>query len=96
MNVGKRVEVISGEGNNFHYSWVKPAARMLTRMRTSKRYPAMISWFVNNWKKIKLIEGVTYPTYNKSFTLHRYDGDHPSVLDSHPWRHVEDIRRLET
>lgn len=94
VNTGKKVEVIDGKDANFHYSWLKPRARTLTRMRTSKRFPNMVSWFVNDWHKIKLVEGVTYSSYNKSFTLHRYGGDHPSVLDDHPWRHVEDIRRI--
>ena len=95
INAGKRVEVISGENVHFHYTWVKSAARMFIRMRTSMRYPSMVAWFLDNWHKIELVEGVTYPSYNRSFTLHRYDGEHPSVLDNHPWRHVEDIRRFD-
>lgn len=95
VNTGKRIEMISGENNRFHYFWVKPASRMFIRMKTSRRYPNMVKWFNDNWHKIALVEGVTYPSYNRDFTLHRYDGEHPSVLRSHPWRHVEDIRRIE-
>ena len=69
---------------------------MLTRMRTSKRFATMLTWFLANWRSIKLVEDATYQSYNKEFTLHRYDGKHPSVLDSHPWRDIEDVRRLDT
>jgi len=78
-----------------HYTWVKPKARMRIRMKTSGFYGGMLEWFDKNWDNIELVEGKTFEFIRKSFTVKRYDGEHPSVLDTHPWRHVEDIRRIE-
>ncbi len=78
----------------YHYGWLKPRERMRTRMRTSKMYPDMVNWFDENWDNIKLENSKEQSHYAGKFTLSKYDGEHPSVLDNHPWRHVEDIRRL--
>lgn len=94
INTGKNTMTISGS-NRFHYMWVKPEARLLTRMRTSGRYPGMVSWFMENWKRIRLEDGAIYQSYSKDFMLHKYEGDHPGILDNHPWRYVEDIRKLK-
>lgn len=79
----------------YHYMWVKPRERMLIRMRTSNYYAGMVEWFERVWCRMKLEDGKIYQSYNGSFTLHRYDGSHPPVLDGHPWRDVKDIRRIE-
>lgn len=94
INVGKRSAMISGF-NRFHYKLVKPKARLLTRMRTSMRYMGMVSWLEEAWQNLRLEDGVSYKDYHTNYTLYRYDGEHPSVLDNHPWRHIEDIRSLE-
>lgn len=57
-------------------------------------YPGMLEWFDKYWDSFELEDGKEYPHYAGKFTLYRYDGEHPSVLDNHPWRHVEDIRSL--
>ena len=93
IEAGKRSVTIDGF-NRFHYMWLKPKSRLLTRMRTSMRYKGMVSWFEEAWQNLRLEDGIKYKSYNKDFTLHRYAGAHPSVLDHHPWRHVDDIRRL--
>jgi len=77
-----------------HYKFVKPRARMRIRMRTSGFYKGMLEWFDENWDRIELAEGKTFNFVHKSFILRRYDGEHSSILDNHPWRNVEDIRRL--
>jgi len=94
INAGKRTASIGGF-NRFHYTWLKPKARLLIRMRTSMQYRGMVSWFEDAWRNMRLEDGVVYKSYNKEFTLHRYDGEHPEVLNNHPWRHIEDIRSLE-
>ena len=77
-----------------HYTWVKPRTRMRIRMRTSEFYKGMLEWFDKNWDNIELAEGKPFNFVQKSFILRKYDGEHPSVLDDHPWRHIEDIREL--
>lgn len=77
-----------------HYTFVKPRERMRLRMRTSGMYEGMLEWFDANWDKVELSDGATFKYIHKSFILERYNGPHPPILDDHPWRHVEDIRRI--
>jgi len=78
----------------FHYSWVKTRERWLRRARVGM-YKGMPEWFASNYDSIKLAEGAKIRYVNGDIlTLRKYEGPHPSVLDNHPWRHVEDIRRL--
>jgi len=88
-------QIISSGVNFYHYMWLKPRTRLLIRMRTSGRYPNMVGWFNEYWDKFNLEDGGFYPGYHRDFNLYRYEGDHPSVLDNHPWRHIEDIRKVE-
>ena len=86
-------KIISLENNIYHYTWVKPASRMKIRMQTSSFYPGMPKWFENNWNKIELIDGKPQQSHKGvTLTLNKYNGTHPSVLDSHPWRYINDIR----
>lgn len=78
-----------------HYKFVKPRERMRLRMRTSGFYKGMLEWFDENWDIIELGEGKKFNFVHNSFILRRYDGEHASILDNHPWRHVEDIRRIK-
>ena len=94
VGAGKNRFVSTGI-NRFHYMWLKPKARMRVRMQTSGRYPNMVGWLEENWDRFKLKEGARYRSYNGEFTLRRYEGEHPSILGFHPWRNVEDIRRIE-
>jgi len=94
INAGKRIATLK-DFRRFHYMWVKPKARLLTRMRTSMQYKGMVSWFEDAWRNMRLEDGVICKSYHQNFTLHRYDGEHSRLLANHPWRHVEDIRSLE-
>jgi len=77
-----------------HYCWVKSHDRMQRRARIGI-YKGMKEWFKRNYNMIKLAEGEKiYYVNEQVFTLREYKGPHPSVLDDHPWRHVEDIRKL--
>ncbi len=68
---------------------------MKVRMRGGL-YKAMPAWFDENWDKIKLIDGEKFHyVHPEPFTVKRYDGPHPFLLTSHPWRHIEDIRKLD-
>lgn len=82
------------QGSHYHYCWLKPRERMRLRMRTSGMYPNMLKWFDENWDNFELENGKEYSGYVGKFILHRYEGNHPSVLDNHHWRDVEDMRRL--
>ncbi|MCK4792818.1 MAG: hypothetical protein KAV87_54315 [Desulfobacteraceae bacterium] len=78
-----------------HYSWVKTRERMLRRARIGI-YDRMPEWFASNYDRIELAEGtkINYVD-NQVFTLNKYEGAHSSLLDNHPWRHIEDIRKIK-
>lgn len=88
--------IIVDEGESiFHYTWVKPKERMRIRMETSGFHPGMLKWFNNSWDDIKLVENNLWRNHlGGVFNLIKYDGDHPSILDNHPWRNVEDVREI--
>ena len=87
--IAVKSEGISGH----HYTFVKPRERMRLRMKTSGMYQGMLEWFDANWDKVELSNGGAFKYIQKSFVLRRYDGPHPIILDDHPWRHVEDVRK---
>jgi len=94
-NVGEKV-IKTDKQIMFHYTWVKPRARVEIRQRTSKRYREMEKWFNKSWDNIELIDGKAYPCWaNMTLTLKRYNGKHPEILDNHPWRHIEDVRKIK-
>ena len=78
-----------------HYKWVRPYERMFIRHLTSGFYDNMVDWFDKNWNKIDLKENKKYNYYGGYFYLEKYDGPHPKILDSHPWRLIEDIRKKD-
>ncbi len=92
---GKHV-IVNKEDNIFHYSWVKPSTRMRIRMETSGFYPGMLQWFDTHWETIELVDGKKQRSHKGSdFFLSKYNGEHPSVLQEHPWRYLEDIRKVK-
>ncbi len=93
INPGKNIITLPGIGCH-HYDWVKPPERMLIRMRTSGMYGGMVEWFKETYLKMKIENGRIYRSYHGNFTLHRYKGPHPSLLNRHPWRDIDDVRRL--
>jgi len=83
------------ENSVFHYTWVRPGDRIRIRMKTSGFYPNMPQWFEDNWYKIKLTEDLQQPAHSgETFSLAKYTGNHPSILNNHPWRHIEDVRKI--
>lgn len=76
-----------------HYKWVKQIERMRIRHETSNFVPGMMEWFNKNWDKIEL-KNATYNFYLGKFKLKKFNGKHPEILDNHPWKDVEDVRRL--
>jgi len=91
-NVGKN-HIILNEDTYFHHlKWVKPTERMRIRHKTSGFVPGMERWFNNNWEKIPL-EEATYNFYLGKFSLKKFDGEHPEILDNHPLRNIKDIRK---
>jgi len=93
VNPGKHI-ITFPKNSHYHYCWLKPQERMHIRMKTSGMYPNMLNWFDKNWDNFKLENGKEYSGYSGKFNLHRYEGNHPEILNNHPWRHVEDIRKL--
>lgn len=94
INVGKRV-IKSDEIVMFHYTWLKSKVRIGMRFKTSGRRKGMVKFFNESWNNIKLGDGKTHNCWSgRTLTLKRYDGEHPFILDNHPWRHIEDVRKL--
>ncbi len=77
-----------------HYKWVKKTERIRLRHLTSGYHENMIEWFENNWNKTKLEENRIYPYFTWDFQLKRYTGPHPEILKDHPWRNIEDLRKI--
>lgn len=93
VNIGEKV-VESNEQILFHYTWIKSRSRVEIRFRTSKRYREMEKMFNQSWDNLELIDGKAYKCWpGRILTLKRYDGEHPEILNSHPWRYIEDIRK---
>lgn len=86
----------------FHYSYVKKPERMKARWDMSVEKGTVASaTLYDQWMDIKWEgEKDIYKQREKMFEIRPegkfniYRGSHPAVLDNHPWRHVEDIRRL--
>jgi hypothetical protein len=93
-NAGNVIVEDRNKLGRFHYNWVKPRERLLIRHRTSGFKPGMLKWFNKNWDTIELKDGRKYEFYNGNFVLKRYDGKHPEILADHPWKDVEDVRKI--
>lgn len=93
--IGYGLNIIRANGINVHhYTFVKPRERMRVRMATSKMYKGMLEWFDANWDTIELGESKPFNYADKSYIFKRYEGTHPESLNNHPWRHIDDVRRL--
>ena len=93
-NVGKNHIILNEDTYFHHYKWVKPTNRMHIRHETSGFAPGMPQWFDNNWEKIPL-EEATHNFYLGKFSLKKFNGKHPEILDNHPLRNIKDIRTGE-
>ncbi len=94
LNYGPNVTVFDKGDCLIHYKWVRSKERLYIRHKTSKFYKHMSKWFNKNWEKIELIQNKRYKYYGGYFYLEKYEGPHPTILDKHPWRNIEDIRKV--
>jgi hypothetical protein len=71
---------------------VKEPVRILTRLNTYGADKKKTEWAEKNWLELELEDGKEYDFYGGKFKLLRYEGEHPEILDNHPWRNIEDVR----
>lgn len=102
---GMQYSTVQLEGNMvaFHYGHVKRSERMKARWVMSVEKGANISktrfekWMGVSWdndediyksKEVmhKLLDGGEFNVYN---------GAHPEILDNHPWRYIDDVRKVK-
>lgn len=84
----------------FHYPYVKLPERIKARWEMSvekgiKKSEDLYEKYMSvKWKKdediFKYKDTINY--INGQSNLNIYDGNHPKILDTHPWRHISDIR----
>ncbi len=87
----------------FHYAYVKPSLRMKARweMSIERGYPnekERIKKFIS----IKWNDKIGILSYKKELEefmkkkrFNIYNGQHPKVLDNHPWRYINDVRDVD-
>jgi len=90
----------------FHYHGVKKTERMKARCDMAceppPRYTLAEGWFDNwmcvEWKKdedvFKSKDNIAFTLNSQPGRVNIYEGKHPEVLDDHPWRHIDDVRRV--
>lgn len=89
----------------FHYINVKRPERMNARWMmsiekgTSASKTRFEKWMGIEWKTdedfLKNKNEIAFILGVKPDDVHVYNGSHPEILDGHPWRHIEDIRKLK-
>jgi len=102
VNNGERISDIS----MFHYSNVKKVERMEARYRmteeTPNRYRLGADWF-EKWMSVNWINDEDIFKYrdilasilnSESEDINIYRGKHPEILDDHPWRNIDDVRKI--
>jgi len=87
----------------FHYGYVKRPERMKARWTMSVEKGTSISkdrfekWMGVSWDKDEDIhkskETICGFIVGGRFNI--YNGIHPEALDNHPWRHIDDVRKME-
>jgi len=85
----------------FHYSFVKKMDRLRARLALSaeKGTPGAMDklnlWESIKWNKDKdIFNDDDIKKMMGKGELNIYEGAHPEALDSHPWRYIDDVRRL--
>lgn len=86
----------------FHYSYVKRPKRMKARWALSIEKGTEASrgrlekWMSVSWRKDEDIHKSkdTLVSILSGRELNVYSGRHPEVLDSHPWRYINDVRQI--
>ncbi len=86
----------------FHYGCVKKCERQRARWVMSVEKGAKVSiprfdnWMSVSWKQDKDI--FKNESIIKDLTagdvVNIYEGEHPEVLTNHPWRHIDDVRKV--
>lgn len=88
----------------FHYAHVKKPERQNARfvMSVEKGTKASVGryekWLSVSWNKDEDIFnslGILRPLRPVEEPLSIYNGKHPMALDSHPWRHIKDVREVK-
>ena len=87
----------------FHYSWVKKLKRMEARfvLSVEKKTPGTLEERFGMWKDIKwnkdedIISNNNIKKMMPKGEFNIYEGSHPELLDSHPWRHIDDVREMQ-
>ena len=87
---------------NFHFSEVKKPERMKARWimsvekGTEASRPRFEKWMSVSWNKDEDIfkSEETLDQIKSGDGLNIYNGPYPEWLDNHPWRHINDIRKL--
>lgn len=95
---------LAGDIVAFHYGYIKKSERMKARWVLSVEKGTEASrdkfdrWMGVTWNGDKSIykSDDILTSILPIGKLNVYDGPHPEGLDEHPWRHIDDIRRLDT
>jgi len=86
----------------FHYSYVKRTERMKARfvLSAEKGTPGAMEKF-ETWKSIAwdkeedILENGVLRKIIPRGELNIYRGPHPEALDDHPWRHIDNARKVK-
>jgi len=88
----------------FHYTSVKRSERMKARwvMSVEKGTKSSVTrfekWMGIEWKNdedfLKQKDTVAFILGTDPGNVHIYNDRHPEILDGHPWRYIEDTRKL--
>lgn len=89
----------------FHYVYVKRPSRIKARWDitiekqgpTSPAVTYFKEWMTIKWERNEdiLNHKNTIEKIQKQEGLNVYEGSHPEVLSEHPWRNLEDVRRIK-
>jgi len=89
----------------FHYTSVKKSERMNARWimsvekGTESSRTRFKKWMNIKWKNdddfLKYRDTIAFILGGDPSNVNIYNGKHPEVLDSHPWRYIEDIRKIK-
>jgi len=91
--------------NVFHYTLIKRPERMNARWvmsiekGTGSSKSRYTNWMGIEWKSdedfLRNKDTVAFILGSASDDVNIYDGKHPKILDAHPWRHIDDVRKMK-
>jgi|GEM_PF-6380406 len=89
----------------FHYTLIKRPERMNARQvmsiekGTSTSIGRFKKWMEIEWRNdedfLKQKDAVAFTLGTNPHDVYVYNGKHPEILDSHPWRYIEDVRKIK-